>query len=213
MSLWSNTDANTSVPKFAPSLVNLENTQDNSNLLYANTTADAFIVGETIGVFGVDANEALASNINGSAGWVLRTEGSGGRAGRIMEETIVAFGSMDLDGDNDNPYVDARITISSQPSSGSVKADAGGANTLTFTVGATSTPTVSLSYQWQYANNFVWENVADSTPANTTYTGETAASLVVTPTNTDGNGAVYRVVISATGAATVNSANVTATIT
>ena len=31
MALWSNTDANTSVPKFAPSTVNLENTQDNSN--------------------------------------------------------------------------------------------------------------------------------------------------------------------------------------
>ena len=52
MSLWSNTDANTSVPKFAPSTVKLENTQDNSNLLYANTTANAFITGATI-VFSV----------------------------------------------------------------------------------------------------------------------------------------------------------------
>ena len=41
MALWSNTDANTSVPKFAPSLVSLENTQDNSDLLFGNTTADA----------------------------------------------------------------------------------------------------------------------------------------------------------------------------
>ena len=212
MSLWSNTDANTSVPKFAPSLVNLENTQDNSNLVYANTTADAFITGETVGVFGVDESEAQASNINGSAGWVLRKVGSGGRAGRTMEETIVAFGSMTSDGDDDTQYPDALILITSQPSSGSVVANAAGANTLTFTVGTTSTPEVSLSFQWQYANNFVFENVADSTPANTTYTGETAASLVITPTATNANGAVYRVVVSATGAATVNSANVTLTV-
>lgn len=57
MSLWSNTDANTGVPKFAPSLVNLGNSQTNSDLVYANTTADAFISGATIGVFAVAPNE------------------------------------------------------------------------------------------------------------------------------------------------------------
>ena len=57
MSLWSNTDANTSVPKFAPSLVKLSNSQANSNLLYGNTTADAFVTGQTIGMFGVSAGE------------------------------------------------------------------------------------------------------------------------------------------------------------
>jgi len=61
MSLWSNTDANTSVPKFAPSTVKLENTQDNSNLMYANTTADAFITGATIGVFGVSPDETFGT--------------------------------------------------------------------------------------------------------------------------------------------------------
>lgn len=213
MALWSNTDANTSVPKFAPSLVQLRNTQDNSNLVYANTTADAFIAGATIGVFGVDENEALASNINGSAGWVLRTVGSGGRAGRTMQETIVAFGSMSGDGDDDTPYPDALITISSQSTSNSVIANGGGSNNATLRVVATSTPTVSLSYQWQWANNFVWENVTNSKPANTTYTGGTTADLVVIPTYTNANGAVYRVVVSATGAASVNSANVTLTVT
>jgi len=100
MALWSNTDANTSVPKFAPSTVNLENTQDNSNLMYGNTTADAFVTGETIGVFGVDTDEqaASANNAGGHAGWILRTEGSGGRAGRVHVETLVAMGSMTGDG-------------------------------------------------------------------------------------------------------------------
>ena len=95
MALWSNTDANTSVPKFAPSLVNLTNTQANSNLVYANTTAGAFITGATIGVFGVDAAEESATstaNTAGShAGWVLRKVGTGGRAGRVHRETLVAL--------------------------------------------------------------------------------------------------------------------------
>ena len=100
MALWSNTDANTSVPKFAPSTVNLENTQDNNNLMYANTSADAFVTGETIGVFGVDTTEqgVSANPKGGHAGWVLRTEGSGGRSGRVHIETLVAMGSMTGDG-------------------------------------------------------------------------------------------------------------------
>ena len=100
MALWSNTDANTSVPKFAPSLVNLTNTQNNSNLMYANTTAGAFITGATIGVFGVDTTEqGVAANPKGGhAGWVLLKTGSGGRNGRKHVETLVAMGSMTGDG-------------------------------------------------------------------------------------------------------------------
>jgi hypothetical protein len=59
MSLWSNIEAATSVPKFAPSLVNLSNTQDNSNLVFANTTVNAFVTGGTIGVFAVAPNEMI----------------------------------------------------------------------------------------------------------------------------------------------------------
>uniref|UniRef100_A0A6C0JU46 Uncharacterized protein n=1 Tax=viral metagenome TaxID=1070528 RepID=A0A6C0JU46_9ZZZZ len=57
MALWSNTDANTSIPKFAPSLVKLSNSQANNDLLYANTTQDAFIAGQIVGVFGVSPGE------------------------------------------------------------------------------------------------------------------------------------------------------------
>jgi len=68
--------------------------------MYANTTADAFITGETIGVFGVDATEqsVTANPKGGHAGWVLLTTGSGGRAGRKHVETLVAMGSMTGDG-------------------------------------------------------------------------------------------------------------------
>jgi len=84
MSLWSNTDANTSVPKFAPSRVNLTNTQANSNLLYGNTSTGVYIANTAIGVFGVDSTETgLANNAANHpthAGWVLRKTGMGGIA-------------------------------------------------------------------------------------------------------------------------------------
>jgi hypothetical protein len=109
MSLWKATDANTSVPKFAPSYVKVSNTQDNSNLLYGNTTTSAFITGANTGIFAVDTTEQSVSATKAThpqhAGWVLVKGGTGGRAGRVQVETLVAMGSMGSDptsGANDN---------------------------------------------------------------------------------------------------------------
>jgi hypothetical protein len=111
MSLWSNTDANTSVPKFAPQYVNLHTTQNNSNLLYGNTTTSAFITGANVGVFAVDTTEQRVSETKAGgphpqhAGWVIVRAGTGGRAGRSTVETLVAMGTMGTDptsGANDN---------------------------------------------------------------------------------------------------------------
>ena len=101
MSLWSNTDANTSAPKFA--VAGGKGVAANGFTLFANTTADVFVDGAAIGVFGVDTVEqGVAANPKGGhAGWVLRTEGTGGRAGRVHIETIVAMGSMTGDGGAD----------------------------------------------------------------------------------------------------------------
>jgi hypothetical protein len=57
MSLWNSTDANTSVPIFTPMQVQLAPTQDNVDILYGNTTVDVIIPGQTVGVFGVSADE------------------------------------------------------------------------------------------------------------------------------------------------------------
>lgn len=199
MALWSNTDANTSVPKFAPSLVSLENTQDNSNLLFGNTTADAFVTGETIGVFGVDTNEqqATSNNAGGHAGWVLRTEGSGGRAGRIHTETLVAMGSMSSDAE-DVVYPDYTISITSQPQ----PANNAVAGSVTFDVTAETVPTGgTLSYQWSVDENGSGTMVALS--------GETAATLELDNIATAN---LYRVVVSVTGGNDVTSANAALTI-
>jgi hypothetical protein len=196
MALWSNTDEAASAPKF---------TVDTAT---GNTGVQAFEV-EPVGTWGVDTTEARATNVNGHAGWVLRTVGSGGRTGRVTEETLVAMGSMSTDSE-DTVYPDARLFITSQPTSLAIIA--GGGNTATFTVTASSTPDATIGYQWQRNNSGTWGNVANGTPANTTYAGATSASLVVTPTTTEANASIYRVIVSSTGADSVTSANAVLTV-
>lgn len=194
MALWSNTDANTSAPLFAPAQVNLAPNATNRDLLYANTTADAFITGETVGVFGVDNNETVSRKDVTHAGWVLRTTGSGGRSGRVFQETLVAMGSVTGDGADDTPYPDAVITIVTQPQNASNTVG----NTATFSVVATSVPTVALSYQWYGPVGLI--------------TGATNTTLTISNLEAANDATEYFVTVAATGAATVTSANAVLTV-
>jgi hypothetical protein len=106
MPLFSATDANTGAPKFAVA-GGLGVAADGSTL-YANTTVGEFVPNLAVGVFGVDQVEIALANNKASkpahTGWVLRTEGTGGRSGRVQTEVIVAGGmSTDAGGAaNDN---------------------------------------------------------------------------------------------------------------
>jgi len=193
MALWSNTDANTSAPKFA--VAGGLGVSGNGDALYGNTTADVFVTGITLGDFGVDSSEAQARNGITHAGWVLRTTGSGGRAGRVFEETLVAMGSMTSDGSDDTPYPDATIFITTQPSNLSLAAG----NVATFTVVAGSNPdSATLAYQWHGPTGI--------------RTGATTATLTISNAQSANNGGYY-VIISSTGASSVTSANATLTVT
>lgn len=55
MALWSNLDAANSAPKYA--VAGGLGVSSNGSVMYANTTANAFVSGLTIGVFGVSPNE------------------------------------------------------------------------------------------------------------------------------------------------------------
>ena len=115
MSLWGNLDAANNAPVFGPTggLGLTANTQQlYGNTTFATTDSVLGVNGVAIGVFGLDTNEmantASAANTAGAhAGWVLRKEGTGGRAGRIHVETLVAMGSMTGDGSDDTTYDDA----------------------------------------------------------------------------------------------------------
>ena len=98
MSQWGNVDneANTSVSVLMQ--LNQEPSTGNRANLFNNVTPDVWVTGANVGVFGVSATEIANTSGEGnkvtSAGWVLRTEGSGGRAGRVQYETLVAMKSI-----------------------------------------------------------------------------------------------------------------------
>jgi hypothetical protein len=220
MPAWGNYDNAANTPLWSATAVNVSPTAPNTANLFQNVTVDYWkdtlpnggdrLADVAIGVFGVDANEADVNNKGAHTGWVLRTAGTGGRAGRVQQEVLVAMSSIITD--NTSPYYpDATITISSQPAGNTANTILG--NTATFRVTASITEgntAAPLTYQW-YSSNTVagtygWTEVADNTPANTSYTGETSAALVITPTYTDADNYGYRVVVSATGTeATANS--------
>lgn len=194
MSLWSNTDANTSAPKNV--VTGGLGVHSTGSELF--DTADTS-TGQTLAVFGVDAGEQSAAAVKGAhAGWVLRKTGTGGRAGRVHVETLVAMGSMSGDAE-DVAYPDYAILISGQPTAASNVS--GGS--VTFSVTAATRPAGgTLSYQW-----YVDEDGAGSGAA---IDGETAATLSLSDIATDN---VYYAVVSVTGGNDVTSANAALTIT
>jgi hypothetical protein len=223
MPSWGNRDAAANAPYWAvnSTVFNATNVETNyasptaANVerLYANTTANVYTVNETIGLFAVDAQEVSIRGTTGT-GWVLRTTGSQGRAGRVQEELLVAIKSFTaLDGDA-QVYANVTITLTSTATA-TVIANTTGSNTASFLVTPTLTgnTSASLGYQWQVNSGGTWNNIADNHPANTIYTGTTSNTLVIIPTYTDANGYKYRVIVTATDkGVSATSANSTVTV-
>jgi hypothetical protein len=228
MSSWGNNDNAANAPYWAvnSTIVNAAGvkasaaapTAANVALLYGNTTADVYTVGETIGLFGVDAQEAdVAGNGTVHTGWVLKTTGSGGRAGRVQQEVLVALSEMKGPDGDAQQYPNVSITLTG-PSGATVAANASNANSATFTVGASlvGNTSATLSYQWQVNSNtgaLGWTNVANSTPGSTSYVGGTTNTLLVYPANATANSYVFRAVVTAADqGVSATSANATITI-
>jgi len=227
MSSWGNNDNAANAPYWAvnSTIVNAADvkasaaapTAANVALLYGNTTADVYTAGETIGLFGVDGQEAdVAGNGTVHTGWVLKTTGSGGRAGRVQQEVLVALSQMISDGDA-QVYANVQITLTG-PSNATVVANTSNANSATFTVSPAlvGNTSATLSYQWQVNSNtgaLGWTNVANSTPTNTGYVGGTTATLLVYPKTAAANAYVFRAVVTAADqGVSATSANATITI-
>lgn len=206
MAQWGNTDDAANSVLWAVSQLNKTANSTNQTALFGNTTANAFIAGVTTGQYGVDAAEVTAARAEAAgdrpahAGWVLRTVGQGGRAGRVQNEVLVAMSTIGTDAE-DTVFEDAFITITTQPSAQSANATAD--ETATFVVVAAASPsTATLSYNWTYANG---DAIAETS-------NNTTASLVV-DANTAVDATEYKVAISATGADTVTSSNVAIEVT
>lgn len=101
MAQWAMTDNANSAPSWANTTLNVAK---NRNELYANVTIGASRANVAYGTFGVSSEEMLSANVSSEnvliphAGWVLRTQGEGGRAGRVHYQVLVAASSMTGDG-------------------------------------------------------------------------------------------------------------------
>lgn len=204
MSQWGKNDAASNSVIWAPTSVKKAPTRAEANTLYGNTTANAYFDGATVGMYAVDDNEiAAGSGAVAHTGWVLRTVGSGGRAGRVMTEVLVA-GGIASDGSDDVVLPDYTLRIRTQPSSNT--ANTTDSENATFrVVGASSPAGATLSYAWTYANG-------DAIATNANVGVTTAANLVINSAVQTTN-ASFKVTISATGAANVVSSNAVLTIT
>ena len=203
MSLTSprNYDNSANVPLWTAATVNLKPDSANAISLFGNTTPDAFVTGQTIGIFGVDDSEATTNQIG--SGWIKRVTGSGGRAGRVTQEVLSTSTSMNLDAE-DVIYKDTIITITTQPANGS--AVPGPGNTITYSVVAAGTGSAPLNYYWQFNNGSVWANTATQALL---FTNNTTATLTANAALNTTNTYKVRAIVNAdgTGADAVTSAN------
>lgn len=223
MPAWGNRDAAANAPYWAvnSTIVNAANTKINASaptaanvaLLYANTTPDVYTVGETIGLFAVDAQEVDVTKA-AHQGWVLKTTGSGGRANRVQQEVLVALSEVISDGDA-QIYANVGITLALSTTSPSVNSNTSYANTATVTVTPTLTGNTSatLTYAWQVNSGGSWTAAVNGTPANTNYSGATTATFGIKPADTTANAFKYRVIVTAADqGVTATSANVTLSV-
>ena len=218
--LWA---VNSTITKAAPAATHAAPTRTNVTYLYGNTAPNAYIAGDTIGLFMVDQNEMDVQEANGTPpahkGWNLKTTGSGGRSGRVTWETLVALSTVSSDNNSDDAVLpDTKITITSQPATLRGPVDQASAQTTTFSVTAavTAGAVVPLSYQWQVNNNSggTWVNIDPGTavttgqPTDMIKTGANTATLTLDPTATTANNYVFRCVVTNSDAgATATSAN------
>lgn len=204
MAQWGNNDVASNSVLWAPTSVKLAPNTANRDTLFGNTTADAFVTGQTVGQFGVDDKEIAAGGGKVShTGWVLRTVGSGGRAGRVFNEVLVA-GGISGDASDDTTFPDYLLRITTQPLANTANTTA--AQNATFRVVAASTPAgATLGYAWTYANG---DALATGANVGVTTTANLVVNSAVVTVNT-----AFKVTVSATGAANVVSSNATLTIT
>ena len=213
MPLFGNYDGANSAPKFAPQQfnMNVSNTvllNNSANTLFQNTTANGIIAGKTVGLFGV-ATQEVRADANGHGyhcGWVLRTVGTGLRAGRVTYETLVAMSNGFIGEATSDAAIfpDYRLVITTGPTSNS-----GNAN-LTYSVVAASVPVgATLQYKWQqsYAGALPWADIP-----NTAGVWFNNTSPTLTANGITANANTLRVLISS--ATSANIANIyTANVT
>lgn len=92
MAQWGSNDNTSNSVIWAPTSVKLAPNSANRDALFNNANSALFTEGATVGTYGVDGNEVGVNPAIPHTGHILRIEGSGGRAGRVHHEVLVAGG-------------------------------------------------------------------------------------------------------------------------
>lgn len=135
MSLWSNTDANTSAPKGMATGFAATGVFANGLTMWANTQIGVFTPKTQVGVFGVDTTEQRLSatgTLSGHpqhAGWILRTAGMGpvvsitANSGAYGTNSFVTFSGG---GGTGNTAANATVTVNGAGLITSITVNTGG---------------------------------------------------------------------------------------
>jgi len=195
--LWSSNNTANGSTFFATAQGHKHPDRPNQAVLFANTTANAFIENVTMGQFGVTANATQAAQGKiPHSGWNLRYQWSGGRANRTFYECLVAGSSI-----NSNPAIyanipDVTIVINSQPQANTQVWK----NAASFSVSAVTVPVGrTLVYKWMQNNAFL----ADAG----IYSGTQTATLTISNNSTVNCNNYACMINVAGGSANVNTAN------
>ena len=92
MSSWTKADSAAGAPLWAVTTLNKAPSTANRTSLYENATPNTFISGATHGLFNYNTSETQSGKI-AHTGWVLKSEGAGGRANRVQYETLAVLTS------------------------------------------------------------------------------------------------------------------------
>lgn len=210
MPMWKNTDAAGNSVIWAPTLVMKAPTRAQANLLFGNTTSNAYIKNLTVGMYGVDKNEMRAIRTGkvarpAHAGWVIkRTKGS-----RVMYETLVAMKSITGDAENTS-FPSYALVFAQQPTPATATVNASSnANTQSYTVVPTSVPAgATVNTYWQLWNGSAFINCT----ANATFANVTNTVLIVSANTLTGNTTLRAVIASANSVIANNVASANALI-
>jgi hypothetical protein len=216
MAQWGNTDDAANSVIWATAQVKKTVNTSNQTALFNNTEPDDFIDGIAIGQFGVDVDETTVIRATGApkpahAGWNLRTEGTGGRAGRISYETLVAMSTITGDASDDDVLPDFTLSIDTQPSnqSANIALD----EEATFTVVASSIPAgANIEYEWEYTAEVGNTDSFVSADGEAGFADALTDELVVSA-NTVESGTLVRVIVSTDGAEDIVSDSAEFTVT
>lgn len=201
MAQWGNTDTAADVPLWVSARNKKAQNTANRTAAFGNTTADVF------GVFVVNTTEAQANPGIAHAGIVGRKVGSGGRAGRVQTEVLVAGGSYGVsDAADDATIPDALVKIAAGSPADQTRA-AGAATT--FVVDRTIKPSAAVvTYQWQLDSGGGYANITDGG----VYSGATTQTLAISSV-TGLDGMKYRCIITPTAGVAKTSRGATLTVT